>query len=63
MMDEPEDTDDWADYETGPFCRHFGQLGACDEECLCGHTCSKHDNADGTCNDSDCDCEKWEEAE
>ena len=60
-MDEPEDADDWSDYQTGPFCRHFA-LDDCDEECLCGHTCSEHD-VGGCCNDPDCDCEKWEEAE
>jgi len=39
------DADDWQDYESGPFCRHFGDPTDCDEKCArCGKTCASHDD-------------------
>jgi hypothetical protein len=50
-----DDTDDWTDYESGPFCRHWSDLGCCDDLCVCGHTCSKHGY--DPCDASGCDCQ------
>lgn len=49
MNDEPDDEEtNWENYESGPFCKHWGQLGACDEcsaVCFgCGHSNSDHGN-------------------
>lgn len=41
-MSESDD-DDWADYESGPYCRHWSDPTDCDELCdTCGHRCSEH---------------------
>lgn len=52
---------DWADYESGPFCRHWAEVGSCDESCAsCGHSCNRHDIGDTTeCNEWECDCKEW----
>jgi hypothetical protein len=55
---------DWSDYESGPFCRHWGDPSDCPIVCLgCGHRCSHHGAEDGLsgCNDYECDCEAWSE--
>lgn len=58
-----EDLGDWQDYETGPFCRHWGSLGDCDDTCArCGHTCNLH--LDGEpCDEPGCECPEWVEGE
>jgi hypothetical protein len=59
-----EDTQDWSDYETGPFCRHWGDPADCAIECAtCGHKCTQHGAMDGMweCNEYDCACEEWKE--
>lgn len=59
-------SDEWDSYETGPFCRHWGDPSECDEVCAtCGHKCSRHDidPDDSECMVQDCDCKKWEETE
>lgn len=46
------------DYESGPFCRHWGEGGDCDEICCdkkCGHRCSQH-ALDGACQEPGCEC-------
>lgn len=56
------DDDDWSDYETGPFCRHWLDPSDCDIECeTCGHHCCKHGfgNDDSACMVEGCTCEKW----
>jgi hypothetical protein len=58
-----DDTDDWVDYESGPFCRHWGELGACDDKCKCGHECRLHPSYDESCDAPWCACEKFEDAE
>lgn len=68
MSDEPEpsDDDDWSDYDSGPFCRHYSQLGDCDDICgACGHSCNMHDGGnDGNgCDENGCTCPGWKESE
>ena len=53
-------SDDWDDYETGPFCRHWDHPSDCTEPCMCGHHCRWH--AGGDCNVDDCQCLEFEEA-
>lgn len=54
----------WDDYETGPFCRHWGDPSDCDEVCkTCGHGCTRHGANDGDWSCFDCDCEKWMEVD
>jgi len=58
-----EDTRDWADYESGPFCRHWRDPSDCDEVCAeCGHRCVDHGFSDGDSSCDECDCTAWKEA-
>jgi len=59
-----DDTDD-EEYNSGPFCRHFGDPWDCSRLCAaCGHNChqhgSGHDNEE-PCDQPGCFCEGWEE--
>ncbi len=50
--------DTWENYESGPFCRHWGDPSDCDTECAnCHHTCSQHYANDNDCRE--CDCSLW----
>ena len=53
----------WENYETGPFCRHWGDPSDCDEICdNCGHACHKHskwDDYDSPCNVDECGCQNF----
>ncbi len=62
-LDENEQENDWSEYETGPFCRHFSDPCDCEIRCAtCGHRCTEHYVGDpGEC--MECDCEEWTEAE
>ncbi len=52
-----EDTEDWADYESGPFCRHYGDPSDCSEKCaVCGHECHEHHLS---CDHEGCACPAW----
>ena len=54
--------DDWdedVDYGSGPFCRHWAELGDCDVMCVCGHGCNSH--WDGACDVAECECAEWRE--
>lgn len=54
------------DYESGPFCRHFGDPSFCDDVCQgCGHGCSRHAAMDGDteCLEDACNCGAWIEAD
>ncbi len=43
------------EYQSGPFCRHWGILGDCDENCAkCGHSCNRHDRDDNECDECEC---------
>ena len=54
--------DGWEDYESGPFCRHWGDPADCPEECQCAHTCTWHEwDEPGACLADGCDCEEWQE--
>jgi len=51
-------SDDYDNYESGPFCAHWGELGDCEEICTeCGHGCNNHNMGD-ECNVDGCDCEE-----
>lgn len=53
---------DWENYETGPFCRHWGDPSDCDELCKgCGHKCREHSygNDDAECMEDGCECKNW----
>lgn len=56
---------DWADYDSGPFCRHWHDPADCEELCAtCGHRCAQHgfgDGSDTAC--SECECVSWGETE
>lgn len=49
---------DWDNYESGPFCPHYGDPMECEEICKCGHACGKHYTE---CSVGDCKCEKFED--
>lgn len=59
---EAEDSGEW---NTGPFCRHWGDPADCDILCTCKHPCKIHDLDDDSseCNEEGCGCKKFEEAE
>lgn len=45
------------DYESGPFCAHWGELGYCTDECgTCHHPCHG-----GNCKVNDCGCKEGTE--
>lgn len=51
------ETDEWADYETGPFCRHWRVAWDSDRACeRCGHRCDQHREA---CDEPACTCAAW----
>jgi hypothetical protein len=52
----------WADYESGPFCQHWGDPDMCEEMCVCGHPCHRHSYGDG-CEEPGCTCEKFKDIE
>jgi len=57
-MDYEYDSDEyWDNYESGPFCRHWGECD-CEVVCArCGHKHYEHDLFDGDlepCNSCDC---------
>lgn len=49
-----EEVQDW---QSGPFCQHYGDPSACDEKCACGHKCNAHQH--DYCIEADCPCEEW----
>ena len=54
----------WEDYESGPFCRHWGDPSDCDNECAtCHHYCYQHGQSEGDFACNECECEKWAEEE
>jgi len=53
--------DDWADYDTGPFCTHWGDED-CDEPCRCGHKCRDHAGLGrDECLVDGCQCDMFED--
>lgn len=57
------DDDDYPEYDTGPFCRHYFDPSDCDEVCAnCGHRCWEHCiGAETGC--LECDCPAWVESD
>lgn len=57
-------SDDYSDYETGPFCRHWSDPWDCEELCKrCGHRCREHNYGgryESECNEHGCDCKSWD---
>jgi len=49
-------SDEWEDYESGPFCAHWGDF---DCPCVCGHSCGRHDENSGPC--EECDCKAFDD--
>jgi hypothetical protein len=60
-MSEESDSEDL--YESGSYCRHYHELGDCDEPCgTCGHWCRQHASFDdGECLLNGCSCEAFTE--
>lgn len=57
-----DDDSEWPD--SGPFCRHWSEVGDCDEKCArCGHTCSDHGSLGDDSRCRVCDCPAWVEAD
>ena len=51
---------DWADYDSGPFCRHWGDPSDCEEKCgSCGHGCAWHWYDGNACHNLFCICTSW----
>lgn len=49
---------DSGDFESGPFCIHWSDLGDCDDTCaVCGHGCNDHCGT-GSCNVDGCECKE-----
>lgn len=61
MADSDSDEEFWENYDSGPFCRHWSDVGDCDDLCICGHECRKHDFLDDNepCNVEGCTCQKF----
>lgn len=54
-------SEDWQNYDTGPFCCHWSHPADCEKVCACGDTCSAH--REGECNEPDCACLAWTEVD
>lgn len=59
-----DDIDDEPDVgcESGPFCEHYGDPSDCDERCVCGHECCRHD-VGMDCRIDGCDCADFRSSE
>ena len=63
-METETEEEHFDEYESGPFCRHWGDPADCDELCAnCHHKCSWHQDE---CNFETqervlCDCAFWVE--
>jgi hypothetical protein len=49
------------EYDSGPFCRHWGDPSDCEEICTtCGHICTRHAwYAPSECNEEGCSCVEY----
>ncbi len=63
----PSDEDnDRSDYDSGPFCQHWGDPADCDEVCAtCGHRCWEHEHWDAprACDVDGCECKGFKDKE
>lgn len=59
MAEDIDEEEEEPGYESGPFCKHYGQVGECEEVCaLCGHQCRNHDPSEPyDCDVDGCTCE------
>lgn len=54
MGDYEENSDEYWDYESGPYCQHWQDPGDCDKICAnCGKTCIEHYRDQG--------CDEWKD--
>lgn len=59
VVEEIEDNE--TDFGSGPFCRHWSELGDCDETCSeCGHSCNEH-YSNNSCFSDGCTCTGWKD--
>jgi hypothetical protein len=62
-------TDVEEEYNSGPFCPHWSQLGECDDICAaCGHKCRRHDHSDdgddcSECRETGAECTRFTDKE
>ncbi len=57
MSEDSDEPDDWSGYESGPFCRHWGDPLDCSNMCGCGHRCCDHCAWSDETGDRDACCE------
>lgn len=61
--DDTNDGNDWEDYDSGPYCRHWSDPSDCEITCAnCGHHCQRHSIVEPS-NCFDCKCNKWVESD
>ncbi len=58
MCDEQEDKE----WDSGPYCRHWGDPCDCEDLCVCGHQCHEHSYHGDECEVDGCKCEEFEDA-
>jgi hypothetical protein len=60
-----DDSEDDVEFDSGPFCIHWGDPSDCQEMCKCGHPCHNHSIWDDerSCNIEGCDCNGFEDIE
>jgi len=59
-----EDPDEYEDYESGPYCQHWSELGFCEDPCVCGHACRQHSAfIDDGCDVAECECQEFKAKE
>ena len=59
-MNDDSDDRDFTDYDSGPYCRHWGDPSDCEEKCSArGHRCGFHYL--DSCNEIKCACTGWKE--
>jgi hypothetical protein len=47
------------DYESGPYCEHWGDPRYCDKLCSCSHLCRQHSYYIGYCTVDCCHCRNF----
>ena len=52
---------DDGEYESGPYCQHWSEPWDCEDPCVCGHPCKRHDIHDRDCRERSCSCKKFED--
>lgn len=55
--------EDWEDYESGPYCRHWNITYECDDRCAtCGHLCIAHSDFECEPDSETCPCREFVDA-